>query len=63
MTLGEIPSIKVSVEALSPVAVPGDLHGDSDVDRNDMNVIKASLDRPGFSADNPLYISGDGSIT
>ena len=43
--------------------VPGDLDGDSDVDRDDLNVILAARNTPASGPDDPRDLDGDGMIT
>ncbi len=44
-------------------AEPGDLDGDDDVDRDDLNVILAARNQPADGADDPRDLDGDGIIT
>ena len=46
-----------------PQAMPGDLDGDGDVDRDDMNVILAARNTPATGPDDPRDLDGDGMIT
>jgi hypothetical protein len=42
---------------------PGDLTGDGDVDRDDLNVIIAARNQPTSGANDPRDLDGDGKIT
>lgn len=44
-------------------AVPGDLNGDGDVDRDDLNVLLARRNTPATGPDDPADLDGDGMIT
>jgi hypothetical protein len=43
--------------------VPGDLDGDGDVDRNDLNLLLANRNSPARGPDDPEDLDGDGTIT
>ena len=43
--------------------IQGDLDGDGDVDRNDMNIILAARNQPASGADDPKDLNHDGTIT
>lgn len=43
--------------------MPGDLDGDGDVDRDDINLILAARNQPASGADDPRDLDGDGMIT
>lgn len=44
-------------------AIPGDLDGDGDVDRNDLNIILSARNTPADGPDDPRDLDGDGMIT
>ena len=46
-----------------PQPIPGDLDGDGDVDRDDMNIILAARNTPASGPDDPRDLDGDGMIT
>ncbi len=43
--------------------MPGDLDGDGDVDRDDLDIILAALNEPATGPDDPRDLDGDGMIT
>ena len=49
--------------SILPPVIPGDLDGDGDVDRNDMNLILAARNTPASGPDDPRDLNGDGMIT
>ncbi len=52
------------VVSTGPVAgIPGDLDGDSDIDRNDLSIILAARNTPASGPDDPRDLDGDGMIT
>ena len=56
-------SVGLVVSSGSSGGVAGDLDGDGDVDRDDLNVIKANLNQPAAGPSDPMDVNGDGTIT
>jgi PASTA domain len=46
-----------------PAAIPGDIDGDGDVDRNDLDAIRAARNSPANGPDDPRDLDSDGRIT
>lgn len=53
----------ISVGAFAQAAPRGDLDGDGDIDRNDLNLILAARNLPASGPDDRKDLDGDGMIT
>ena len=55
--------ITVDLDTGESLPMPGDLDGDNDVDKDDLNILRASFGQPASNSDDPLDLDGDGRIT
>jgi len=56
-------ALPIDLESLATEPIPGDLDGDGDVDRDDMNIILAARNSLANGPDDPRDLDGDGRIT